>query len=387
MDGSQLTGSGMQITQEQSLIIEMAQKFTDDTLRPNAGKWDKEKYLDRDVLQALGQLGFGGIYTREDHGGTGLSRLDAVLIFEALSKGCVSHASFLSIHNMVTWMVDRFGDDALRENYVPRMVGCDLIGSYCLTEPNAGSDAASLRTSAKKDGDDYILNGAKVFISGGGWSDLYLVMARTSDDGAKGVSAFLIEKDTPGLSFGKNEEKMGWRAQPTAMVMFDDCRIPSRQRIGPEGDGFKYAMMGLDGGRLNIAACSLGGAQDALDRSLVYAKDRKQFGRAISEFQAIQFKLADMEIELQASRSFLYDAARKLDAKTADATTFCAMAKRFVTDIGFKVANEALQIHGGYGYLSEYEVERIVRDLRVHQILEGTNEIMRVIVARSLLND
>ncbi|MEO2037122.1 MAG: acyl-CoA dehydrogenase family protein, partial [Martelella sp.] len=333
----------------------------------------------------LGALGFAGIYTQEQYGGSGLGRLDAVLIFEQLSKGCVSHAAFLSIHNMATWMVDRFGDDALRARFVPKLASADLIASYCLTEPGAGSDAASLRTVARLDGDVYVLNGAKVFISGGGFSDVYLVMARTSDDGARGISAFLVENGTPGLSFGKNEEKMGWRAQPTAMVNFDDCRIPDANRIGPEGEGFKYAMAGLDGGRLNIAACSLGGAQDALDRALGYAQDRQQFGQAIAAFQATQFKLADMETELQASRALLHEAASRLDAKAADAIRFCAMAKRFVTDAGYKVANDALQVHGGYGYLADYEVERIVRDLRVHQILEGTNEIMRVIISRDMM--
>lgn len=378
----------MHITDEQVMIQDMAAAFSRDELRPHAERWDREKMLDRDTLKAMADLGFGGIYTGEQFGGSGLGRLDAVLIFEQLSKGCVSHASFLSIHNMVTWMVDRFGDEDLRAKFVPGMAQADLIGSYCLTEPGSGSDAASLKTSAKADGNShYVLNGAKVFISGGNFSDVYLVMARTSDNGAKGVSAFLVEAGTPGLSFGKNEEKMGWRAQPTAMVNFDDCRVPAENRIGPEGEGFKYAMAGLDGGRLNIAACSLGGAQDALDRALAYSKERKQFGQAIADFQATQFKLADMEIELQAARALLYQAAMRLDEKTPDATKMCAAAKRFVTDTGFKVANDALQIHGGYGYLADYEVERIVRDLRVHQILEGTNEIMRVIVARDLMKD
>lgn len=375
----------MQLTEEQVMISEMAGAFSNDQLRPNAEKWDREKFLDRDVLIAMAELGFGGIYTQEEHGGSGLSRLDAVLIFEQLSRGCVSHASFLSIHNMATWMVDSFGDDNLRAKFVPEFTQARKIVSYCLTEPGAGSDAASLKTKAIADGDGYVLNGAKVFISGGGFSDAYLVMARTSDDGARGVSAFLVENGTPGLSFGKNEEKMGWRAQPTSMVNFDDCRVPASNRIGPEGQGFKYAMAGLDGGRLNIAACSLGGAQDACDRALGYAQERKQFGQAISDFQAIQFKLADMEIELQAARALLYTAASRLDRKTGDATRMCAAAKRFVTDAGFKIANDALQIHGGYGYLADYEVERIVRDLRVHQILEGTNEIMRVIVSRDML--
>lgn len=375
------------LTEEQNMIVEMASGFARDQLRPNAEKWDNEGQLDRGVLEALCDLGFGGIYTGEEFGGSGLSRLDAVLIFEALSMGDISHATFLSIHNMATWMVDSFASDDLRSQYIPRLTAGELIASYCLTEPGAGSDAASLKTRAVRDGDDYVLNGAKVFISGAGFSDVYVVMARTSDDGAKGVSTFIVEKGTPGLSFGKNERKMGWRAQPTAMVNFDDCRIPATNRVGEEGMGFKFAMAGLDGGRLNIAAGALGGAQDAMDRALAYVKDRKQFGKSISEFQATQFKLADMEIELQAARSLLYDAARRLDQKTPDATKFCAAAKRFVTDTAFKVANDALQLHGGYGYLADYEVERIVRDLRVHQILEGTNEIMRVIVSRDILKD
>lgn len=377
----------MQLSEEQQMIVDMAASFSADQLRPNAERWDRDGHMDRGILVALAELGFGGIYTKEEYGGTGLSRLDAVLIFEQLSKGCVSHASFLSIHNMATWMVDAFGDDELRARFVPKLTKAELIASYCLTEPGAGSDAASLKTRAVQDGDTYVLNGAKVFISGAGFSDVYLVMARTSDDGARGVSAFLVEKGTDGLSFGKNETKMGWRAQPTAMVNFDDCRVPASNRIGPEGNGFKYAMAGLDGGRLNIAACSLGGAQDALERALAYSKDRRQFGHPISEFQATQFKIADMEIELQAARALLYQAASKLDEKTPDATKMCAAAKRFVTDTGFKIANDALQIHGGYGYLADYEVERIVRDLRVHQILEGTNEIMRVIVSREMLKD
>ena len=376
----------MILSEEQNMISSMASSFAEDQLKPNAAMWDREGFMDRTVLGALGELGFGGIYTQEEHGGSGLSRLDAALIFEQLSRGCVSHAAFLSIHNMATWMIDRFGDDALRAKYVPGLTRAELIASYCLTEPGAGSDAASLKTRAVRDGDEYVLNGAKVFISGAGFSDLYVVMARTSDDGARGVSTFVVEKDAPGLSFGKQEEKMGWRAQPTAMVNFDDCRIPASNRVGEEGQGFRFAMAGLDGGRLNIAACALGGAQDALDRALAYIQDRKQFGKAIADFQATQFKIADMVTELQASRSLLYDAAQRLDAKLPEATAFCAMAKRFVTDTAFKVANDALQLHGGYGYLADYEVERIVRDLRVHQILEGTNEIMRVIISRDVMN-
>ncbi|RIJ14315.1 acyl-CoA dehydrogenase [Henriciella mobilis] len=375
----------MILNEEQTMISDMAKNFAMSELRPHAAEWDKAGHMDRAKLVALGELGFGGIYTGEEHGGSGLGRLDAALIFEQLSRGDISHAAFLSIHNMATWMIDSFGHDQLRAKYVPRLTATDLIASYCLTEPGAGSDAASLKTTAKLDGDEYVLNGAKVFISGAGFSDIYVVMARTADGGAKGVSTFIVEKDAPGLSFGKHEDKMGWRAQPTAMVNFDDCRIPATNRVGDEGNGFKFAMAGLDGGRLNIAACALGGAQDALDRAFAYVQERKQFGRAIIDFQATQFKLADMETELAAARSLLYDAARKVDANAPDKTKFCAMAKRFVTDTASKVANDALQLHGGYGYLGDYEVERIVRDLRVHQILEGTNEIMRVIVAREMM--
>ena len=375
----------MKLTEEQVMIQDMAKSFAFDRLRPNAARWEQEGTLDRDTLVALGELGFGGIYTQEQYGGSALGRLDAVLIFEQLSRGCVSHAAFLSIHNMATWMIDRFGSDELRAKYVPRLTSVELIASYCLTEPGSGSDAASLKTTARREGDEYVLNGSKAFISGAGFSDVYVVMARTSDDGARGVSAFVVEKDFPGVSFGKKEEKMGWKAQPTAMVNFDDARIPAENRIGSEGEGFRFAMAGLDGGRLNIAACSLGGSQDAIDRALDYSKERKQFGQRIVDFQASQFKLADMETELSASRALLYQAASKLDDKAPDATKYCAMAKRFVTDTGSKVANDALQLHGGYGYLQDYEVERIVRDLRVHQILEGTNEIMRVIVSREML--
>lgn len=377
----------MALTEEQHMIVETAAGFTDDRLRPNAARWEDEKNLDRDVLKELGGLGFGGIYTREDIGGSALTRLDAVLVFEELAKGCISHSTFMSIHNMATWMVDNFAREELRSAYGPQLTAVDLIASYCLTEPGAGSDAASLKTTAKRDGDDYVLNGAKVFISGAGFSDVYIVMARTGDNGPKGISCFLVEKDTPGLSFGKAEKKMGWHAQPTRMVMFDDCRIPERNRLGEEGEGFTFAMKGLDGGRLNIAAASLGGAEEATSRALAYAQDRSQFGTAISDFQATQFKLADMATEIEAGRELLYAAARKLDASDPGATSSCAMAKRFVTDMAFKVANDALQIHGGYGYLADYEVERIVRDLRVHQILEGTNEVMRVIISRKLLSD
>ena len=374
-----------QLTEEQTLIQDMAKNFAAVELAPHSAKWDEEKFLDRAVFTKAAELGFLGIYTGEEHGGTALSRLDSALVFEQLSAGDVSHTAMMTIHNMATWMVDRYGDDNLRAKYVPRLTAGELIASYCLTEPGAGSDAASLTTKATRDGDDYILNGTKTFISGAGWSDIYVVMARTSDNGAKGVSTFVIEKGTPGLSFGANEKKMGWNAQPTAQVIMEDCRIPAENRVGAEGDGFKFAMSGLDGGRINIGACSLGGAQKALDASLQYTKERKQFGKSISDFQNTQFMLADMATELEASRMMIYRAADMLDKKLPNAGAACAMAKRFCTDMCSKIANDALQLHGGYGYLSEYEIEQIVRDLRVHQILEGTNQIMRMIVSRSFL--
>jgi alkylation response protein AidB-like acyl-CoA dehydrogenase len=374
-----------QLTDDQNMIVETARAFSDERLKPNAARWEKEERLDRETLRDMAALGFASIYVREDVGGAGLGRLDAALIFEQLSRGCVATAAFVSIHNMCSWMIDAFGGVEQRTRFLPKLTRMETIASYCLTEPGSGSDAASLRTSATREGDAYALNGSKAFISGGGFSDLYVVMARTGGPGAGGVSTFVVEAGTPGLSFGKNETKMGWKAQPTCQVMFEDCRVPADNRIGAEGEGFKFAMKGLDGGRLNIAACSLGGASDALDRAVSYARERTQFGKALSEFQATQFKLADMGIELEAGRALLYEAARRLDAKDPSATQFCAMAKRFVTDMGSKVANDALQIHGGYGYLADYEVERIVRDLRVHQILEGTNEIMRMIVAREML--
>lgn len=373
------------LSEEQSLIQETAKRYAIDTLAPHSGEWDRTKHFPVDIIRASADLGFAGIYVDEKNGGAGLSRFDAALIFEQLAYGDVSTAAFISIHNMATWMIDRFGDQGLQDRFVGPMVRMELMASYCLTEPGSGSDAAAMKTTALRDGESYILNGSKQFISGAGASDVYVLMARTGDKGAKGVSAFVIPKETPGLSFGANELKMGWNSQPTRQLLLDEARIPAANRIGEEGDGFKFAMAGLDGGRLNIAACSLGGAQRALDKALAYAKEREQFGQPISAFQGIQFKLADMETELQAARALLYEAAAKLDAKEPDATRWCAMAKRFVTDTGSKVANDALQIHGGYGYLSEYGIEQIVRDLRVHQILEGTNEIMRVIVSRDML--
>ncbi len=374
-----------QLTEEQSLIQDMARQFSDNELAPNAQKWDHEKFLDRSVFEKAAELGFMGIYQQEEFGGTGLGRLESALVFEQLARGDISHTAMITIHNMATWMIDRFGSDELRAKYVPKLCSAEYIASYCLTEPGSGSDAASLSTKAVRDGDEYVLNGTKTFISGASWSDIYVVMARTSDDGARGVSTFVIEKDTPGLSFGAIERKMGWNAQPTAQVIMEDCRIPASNRVGAEGDGFKFAMAGLDGGRINIGCCSLGGAQTALDAAISYTKDRKQFGKSISEFQNTQFKLADMATELEASRMMIYRAANMLDNKIPNVGAACAMAKRFATDMGSKIANDALQLHGGYGYLSEYGIERIVRDLRVNQILEGTNEIMRVIISRSML--
>jgi alkylation response protein AidB-like acyl-CoA dehydrogenase len=372
-------------SEEQEMIRDMAAKFAADKLAPHSEAWDRDSHFPVDVIRSTAELGFAGIYVKEDVGGSGLTRTDAALIFEQLSYGDVSTAAFIFIHNMASWMIDVFGSADQRAAWVPRLTSMELIASYCLTEPGSGSDAASLKTKAVKDGNDYVITGTKQFISGAGTSDVYVLMARTSDDGAKGVSAFIIEKDTPGLSFGANERKMGWKSQPTRQVILDGVRVPAANRIGEEGHGFRFAMAGLDGGRLNIAACALGGAQLALDKAVTYAKERQQFGKAIAEFQNTQFKLADMETELQAARVMLYEAAGRLDRKAPDATRWCAMAKRFVTDTAFKVANDALQIHGGYGYLADYHVERIVRDLRVHQILEGTNEVMRVIISRDML--
>lgn len=373
------------MTDEQVMICEMARKFARDQLRPYSSQWDEASHFPVDVIKSAAELGFAGIYLNETHGGSGLTRFDAVLIFEQLSYGDVSTAAFISIHNMASWMIDRFGNEAQRAEWLPRLTSMELVASYCLTEPGSGSDAAAMKSRAVRDGDAYVLNGSKQFISGAGTSDVYVAMVRTSDDGARGVSTFIIPKDTPGLKFGANERKMGWKSQPTRQLIFDNVRVPAENRIGEEGEGFKFAMAGLDGGRLNIAACSLGGAQLALDKAVEYAKEREQFGKPIADFQSIQFKIADMETELQAARVMLYEAAARLDGKFPDATRWCAMAKRFVTDVGFKVANDALQIHGGYGYLADYGVEQIVRDLRVHQILEGTNEIMRVIVSRDML--
>ncbi|WP_199743509.1 isobutyryl-CoA dehydrogenase [Caulobacter sp. 602-1] len=372
------------LSEDQLAIQDAARAFAEGQLAPFSAEWDEKKHFPVETLRQAAELGFAGIYVNEDVGGSGLSRLDASIIFEALSYGDVPTAAYLTIHNMASWMIDRFGSDDLRKRYLPRLTTMQLIASYCLTEPGSGSDAANMRTSAKLDGDHYVLNGGKAFISGGGVSDVYVVMARTGGEGAKGVSAFVVEKGTEGLSFGANERKMGWNAQPTAQVNFDNCRVPVENRIGQEGEGFRFAMMGLDGGRLNIASCSLGGAQFALDTAKAYMETRNQFGKALKEFQALQFKLADMATELEAARLMVRRAAHALDSRHPEATKLCAMAKRFATDAGFQVANDALQLHGGYGYLQDYPLERIVRDLRVHQILEGTNEIMRVIIAREM---
>jgi len=373
------------LSDDQRAIQDAARTFAEAELAPHAACWDEEKYFPVETMRQAAALGFAGICVKEDVGGSGLSRLDASLIFEQLSRGDVSTAAFMSIHNMASWMIDRFGSTLLRQKYLPRLTAMDAIASYCLTEPGSGSDAAALRTTARRDGDDYVLNGSKAFISGAGTSDLYVVMARTGEDGPNGISSLVVEKGTPGLRFGANERKLGWNNQPTAMVLFDDCRVPGENRVGQEGDGFRFAMMGLDGGRLNIASCSLGGASLALDTATAYLQQRQQFGRRLADFQALQFRLADMATELEAARLMVRHAADALDRRDPKATQLCAMAKRFATDAGFEIANQALQLHGGYGYLKDYPLERIVRDLRVHQILEGTNEIMRVITARELL--
>ncbi|MCF6292874.1 MAG: acyl-CoA dehydrogenase family protein [Robiginitomaculum sp.] len=374
-----------ELNEQQMMIRDMAGQFAIKQLAPNAAKWDAEKIFPIDVLRQAAELGFAGIYVGEEFGGSDLSRLEAALIFEQLSRGCVATAAFLSIHNMASWMIDTYGNQQQKAKFLPDLMSMQTIASYCLTEPGSGSDAASLSTKAIRDGDDYVLNGTKAFISGAGVSHLYLIMARTGEAGAKGISTFIVPKDATGLSFGANEHKMGWNAQPTAAVILEDCRVSAENRLGEEGDGFAIAMSGLDGGRVNIGCCSLGGASFAYDLAREYTASRTQFGKPISAFQASQFKLADMATELEASRMMLYRAAAAIDAKDPRKTSLAAMAKRFATDAGFQVANDALQLHGGYGYLRDYPLERIVRDLRVHQILEGTNEIMRVIIAKQEL--
>lgn len=373
------------LSEEQQAIFDMAHDFGQSAIAPYAVDWDDQAQMPKDMLRAAAELGLASIYVPEKHGGSGLSRLDAALIFEALAMACPSVSSFLSIHNMVAWMVSSFGDDAMRDRLQSDLNSMQKIASYCLTEPGSGSDAAALKTKAIRNNEGYRLTGTKSFISGGGYSDLYVVMCRTGDDGPKGVSSIIVEHGAEGLSFGGLERKMGWRGQPTAQVILEDCAIASENLLGEEGAGFRYAMMGLDGGRLNIAAAALGGAQSALNKALIYAGERQAFGQSIDRFQSLQFKLADMETELQAARVFLHKSAWMLDHQHRDATRYCAMAKRFVTDVAFDVANQALQIHGGYGYLADYGIEKIVRDLRVHQILEGTNEIMRLIISRSML--
>ncbi|WEX75666.1 isobutyryl-CoA dehydrogenase [Sinorhizobium numidicum] len=373
------------LSEEQEAIRAMALDFARDELAPHAVDWDQQKHFPVETLRAAAALGMAGIYIRDDIGGTGLTRLDAAMIIEALATGCPSIASFVSIHNMCAGMIDRYGTDEQRQRLLPPLLTMETLASYCLTEPGSGSDAAALKTKAVREGDAYVLTGQKQFISGAGESGLYIVMARTGEEGPKGISAFVVEKDTPGLTFGANEKKMGWHAQPTRAVMLDNVRVATENRLGAEGEGFKIAMAGLDGGRLNIAAASLGGAQAAFDKALAYVQERRAFGRAIGEFQALQFRLADMATDLEIARTFLWRAAAALDAGDPEATKLCAMAKRFVTDRCFTVANDALQLHGGYGYLADYGVEKIVRDLRVHQILEGTNEIMRLIVSRAIM--
>ncbi|WP_108858720.1 acyl-CoA dehydrogenase family protein [Ruegeria sp. Alg231-54] len=373
-------------TEEQNAIFDMAHDFGQENIAPFARQWEADGTIPKDLWPRIGELGFGGLYVSEDSGGSGLSRLDATLVFEALSMACPSVAAFLSIHNMCAKMLDNFASDELKSRIMPDVLSLNTVLSYCLTEPGSGSDAAALKTRAERTNEGYTLNGTKAFISGGGYSDAYVCMVRTGQDGPKGISTVYVEDGTSGLSFGALEQKMGWKSQPTAQVQFDDCKIPSDNLVGVEGDGFKYAMMGLDGGRLNIASCSLGAAQTGLNMTLQYMSERKAFGQSIDQFQALQFRLADMEIELQAARTFLRQAAWKLDQGAPDATKFCAMAKKFVTETGSKVVDQCLQLHGGYGYLADYGIEKLVRDLRVHQILEGTNEIMRVIVARQMLS-
>ena len=374
-----------ELTEEQRAFQDAARVFAEQEMAPQAAGWDADKVFPEATLRQAAGLGFAGIYVADTVGGSGLSRLDAALIFEELAAGCTSTAAYISIHNMAAWMIDRFGNQPVREKFLPGLCKMDLFASYCLTEPGAGSDAAALKTRAVRDGDHYVLNGTKAFISGGGRSDVYVTMVRTGADGPGGITCLAVEAGSRGLSFGAQERKLGWNSQPTAMVIFEDCRVPVANRVGAEGDGFKIAMMGLDGGRINIGACSIGGARACLSAARDHVQDRKQFGHAIAEFQATQFKLADMATELEAARLMVRQAAAKLDAGDPEATLHCAMAKRFATDAGFEVCNQALQLHGGYGYLMDYPIERYLRDSRVHQILEGTNEIMRVVIARRLL--
>jgi alkylation response protein AidB-like acyl-CoA dehydrogenase len=377
--------SQFDLTDEQRQIQEMARAFTADAITPHAAEWDEKHIFPRDTIRHAAELGFGSIYVSEESGGIGLGRLEAALIMEAMAYGCPSTSAFISIHNMASWMIDRFGSAAVKEKYLPSLIPMDRMASYCLTEPSSGSDAAALKTRAVRDGDFYVVSGSKAFISGGGENEIYVTMVRTGQEGPKGISCLVIEKDMPGVSFGAQEKKLGWHSQPTAQVNFDEVRVPAENLVGGEGEGFRIAMMGLDGGRLNIGACSLGGAQRCLDEAVAYTKERKQFGTPIADFQATQFTLADMETELQAARMLLYAAAVKVTENSPDKSRFAAMAKRLATDTGSSVVDRALQLHGGYGYLQDYPVERFWRDLRVHSILEGTNQIMRVIVARDML--
>ena len=375
------------LSEEQTAIFDMAHAFGQDRIAPHAREWEAQGTIPKDLWPQIAELGFGGLYVSEESGGAGLGRLDATLVFEALSMACPSVAAFLSIHNMCAKMIDTFASDEMKARVLPDALTMNTFLSYCLTEPGSGSDAAALKTRAERTNEGYKLNGTKAFISGGGYSDAYVVMVRTGEDGPKGISTVYVEDGTPGLSFGGLEDKMGWRSQPTAQVQFDDCVVGTQNLVGEEGKGFSYAMAGLDGGRLNIAACSLGAAQQAINQTLAYMRERKAFGKPIDQFQALQFRLADLEIELQAARTLLRQAAWKLDTGAPDATKFCAMAKKFVTEAGSHVVNQCLQLHGGYGYLADYGIEKLVRDLRVHEILEGTNEIMRLIVARHMLTE
>jgi isobutyryl-CoA dehydrogenase len=374
-----------ELSEEQRAFQDLARSFALQELAPHAAEWDEQCTFPVPTLRAAAKLGFAGLYVGEEHGGTGLSRLDAAIVFEELATGCTSTAAYLSIHNMVAWMIDAFGSKAQRARFLPDLMTMERLASYCLTEPEAGSDAAGLTTRAERQAGGYVVNGSKAFISGAGASDLYACMVRTGGPGPGGISCLLVERDTPGLSFGKQEKKLGWHSQPTAMVIFEDCRVPEDRRIGAEGLGFKIAMQGLDGGRINIAACALGAARACFERARAHLLARRQFGRRLADFQALQFKLADMATELAAARLMVWRAAAALDRGDRDATLACAMAKRFATDAAFQICNDALQLHGGYGYIKDYEIERYLRDVRVHQILEGTNEIMRLIVARRLL--
>jgi alkylation response protein AidB-like acyl-CoA dehydrogenase len=375
------------LTQEQQAFQATARQFARDAMMPHARDWDAGSIFPVDTLREAAALGFAGIYVRDDVGGSGLTRLDAALIFEELAQGCTSTAAYISIHNMVAWMIDTYGSEDARRRFLPKLCSMEHFGSYCLTEPGAGSDAASLTTKARRDGDTYVLDGAKAFISGGGQSDVYLVMARTGEAGPRGISCIAVEKGTPGLSFGAQEKKLGWKSQPTAMVMFENCRVPASNLIGKEGEGFRIAMAGLDGGRLNIGACSIGGAQFCLDRTIEYMKERKQFGTRLADFQALQFRIADYATEIEAARLLLHRAAVAVGDKEPAATQLAAKAKRLATDTGFEVVNGCLQMFGGYGYLNDHPIERVLRDVRVHQILEGTNEVMRVIVSRNMLGN